>query len=309
MKRIPNRSPRITPSYETTSQPSPSQHNIDDSPKRKARGQPLPRPSKTSAKANRTRSLNDLPPRTSTPLSPPIQINLPAPRTDRSSISSVTGASTPTVHNDIATDTLRNDRLGTLVASLSHKLRDARCWKDFVKTQQGRPFLSTKVESLPHGAADHLADLRDHGVPATMADEPWTLQRKDECMARGPHKSAEEHSEFIRDEMADNIEQGFWVVLPYEQVKHLPNLRLSPLGVKEERERRPRLVVDHTWFGVNDATVPHTPKEAMQFGAALPRILHKVRHSNPAHGPVYMAKVDISDGFYCHTVSLWIWHT
>jgi hypothetical protein len=117
-------------------------------------------------------------------------------------------------------------------------------------------------------------------------------------MARGCHTSATEHKVFIREEMCDNIEKGFWVVLPYDQVKHLPNLHLSPLGVKEERVRRPRLVVDHTWFGVNATTVAYTPKEAMQFGAALPRILETVCHADPAYGPVYICKIDVADGFY-----------
>ena len=190
------------------------------------------------------------------------------------------------------------DRLGTLVQSLSSQLASSTSWHGFVKQRQGSPFLSSKLETLDHPAASHLTELRDYGVPALMSDEPWSQQRLQECLDRGCHTSANDHQQFIRDEMSDNIEHGFWVVLPFEQVKHLPNLRLSPLGVKEERERRPRLVVDHTWFGVNDATIQYTPKEAMQFGGTLPRILHKVRHADPAYGPVYLSKIDIADGFY-----------
>ena len=300
MKRIPNRSPRVTPSYsELPLQTNTSQHYDSSSPKRKARETTNTRPSKTSARVSRTRSLNDLPTDATTAPTPPLQI--PGPphiRTDYSTTSSVTGPSSTTAHNDIATDTLRNDRLGTLVASLTAKLDAAPDWETFVRSQQGSPFISSTIETLPHAAALHLADLRDNGVPATMADGDWTAERLDECMERGCHKSATEHRAFVRDEMADNIEQGFWMVLRYDQVKDLPNLHLSPLGVKDERERRPCLVVDHTWFGVNDVTLPHTPKEAMQFGGTLPRILYKVRHSNPAFGPIYLAKYDISDGFY-----------
>jgi hypothetical protein len=40
------------------------------------------------------------------------------------------------------------------------------------------------------------------------------------------------------------------------------------------------------------------PQEAMQFGRALDRLLYKIRHANPKYGPVYMATIDISDGFY-----------
>ena len=40
------------------------------------------------------------------------------------------------------------------------------------------------------------------------------------------------------------------------------------------------------------------PPEVMQFGGALSRILWLLQHADPAEGPVYMAKFDISDGFY-----------
>ena len=41
------------------------------------------------------------------------------------------------------------------------------------------------------------------------------------------------------------------------------------------------------------------PPEVMHFGGALLCILWLLRHANPEEGPVYMAKFDISDGFYC----------
>ena len=40
------------------------------------------------------------------------------------------------------------------------------------------------------------------------------------------------------------------------------------------------------------------PREAMQLGKALQRILQALVDANPAHGPVNMLKVDIADGFY-----------
>ena len=84
--------------------------------------------------------------------------------------------------------------------------------------------------------------------------------------------------------MAVFIGNGFWVVLPYDLVKDLPGLFPSPLGCKEERERRPRLVCDHTSFGLNQCTYLRTPEEAMQFGGALGRILYLIRHAHPGWG-------------------------
>ena len=57
--------------------------------------------------------------------------------------------------------------------------------------------------------------------------------------------------------------------------------------------------MDHTWFGVNDHTMVELPLEVMQFGDALSRILWLLQHANPDEGLVYMAKFNISDGFYC----------
>ena len=56
--------------------------------------------------------------------------------------------------------------------------------------------------------------------------------------------------------------------------------------------------MDHTWFGVNDHTVVELPSEVMQFGGALSCILWLLCHANPSHGLVYMAKYDLSGGFY-----------
>jgi hypothetical protein len=38
--------------------------------------------------------------------------------------------------------------------------------------------------------------------------------------------------------------------------------------------------------------------EAMQFGWSLKRIFWEILFANPAHGPVQMIKLDISDSFY-----------
>ena len=163
---------------------------------------------------------------------------------------------------------------------------------------RGRPHLSSEIEKLDHPAADLLKYYRDEGVPVNMSDEPWDLQTKDACIKRGPHPSAKLHAAFVRDEMADFAEGGHWVVLPYRLVREQEELRLSPVAAKEERDRRPRILVDHTYHGVNDATIEHAPVEAMQFGGALPRILTKIHRADPRHGPVYLAKYDLSDGFY-----------
>ena len=99
--------------------------------------------------------------------------------------------------------------------------------------------------------------------------------------------------------MADFINAGFWVVLLLEQVQCLgKDFRLSPLAVKEEVNRRPRVIIDHTWFRVNEHTIAQLPPEVMQFGGTLSRVLWMLRHADPKEGPIYLSKFDIANGFY-----------
>ncbi len=98
--------------------------------------------------------------------------------------------------------------------------------------------------------------------------------------------------------MTDFVNKGYWIVLPYQQVRNLPNLRLSPLGVVPQRERRPRLIVDYTFSEVNQDTERVAHREAMQFGKALKRVLRTILEAPATEGPCYLLKIDLSDGFY-----------
>ena len=68
------------------------------------------------------------------------------------------------------------------------------------------------------------------------------------ALKRGPHRSATEHTLFLRREFASMIERGQWVVLPYSVAKGLPGLRLSPPVVKVERDRRPLWLGDYSFL-------------------------------------------------------------
>ena len=73
---------------------------------------------------------------------------------------------------------------------------------------------------------------------------------------------------------------------------------MSPLGVVPQRDRRPRLIVDYTYSGVNEDTLQWAPREAMQFGRALQRVVTTLVHADARYGPAYMSKIDVADGFY-----------
>jgi hypothetical protein len=102
-----------------------------------------------------------------------------------------------------------------------------------------------------------------------LTTTPWDEARINAAVIRGPHKSARDHRAFLDTEMADMIDKNQWLVLPYSQARNLPNLRISPIGVVPQRDRRPRTIVDYSYSKINQETCPVAPNKAMQFGPAL----------------------------------------
>ena len=199
------------------------------------------------------------------------------------------------------TKRLRNDRLGTLVSALTTAFDQSQSWEDFVKSFRGRSYLSPTIDDLDHPAANLLREWRDEGIPVLSSAEPWNVSQKDEAVRRGCHPSATVHADFLREEMSEFIENKFWVVLPYQKVRDL-DVVFSPAAVKDERDRKPRLLCDHSWpwpwGAINDTTLAHAPPEAMQFGKALQRVLQLARHANPKYGAPKASKHDMKDGYY-----------
>jgi hypothetical protein len=56
--------------------------------------------------------------------------------------------------------------------------------------------------------------------------------------------------------------------------------------------------MDYTYTGVNQASAMLAPTHAMQFGNTFQRVLQRIAYANPSHGPVLLAKFDLSDGYY-----------
>ena len=94
------------------------------------------------------------------------------------------------------------------------------------------------------------------------------------------------------------INKGQWVILPYDKVKDLPGLRLSPPGCVPQRDWMPRWICDYTFSGVNPESLDIFERQYMQFGHALDRHLRKILLANSALGPLYLIKVNISNGLY-----------
>jgi hypothetical protein len=148
-------------------------------------------------------------------------------------------------------------------------------------------------------AARLLDNLRRNGASVRVRTPNWTLAQKEAALERGAHQSAKAHITFLRGEFADMIRKKQWILLAAALVMMQEELRLSPLGVIPQRDKRPRSIIDYTFYRINEDTVVMAPPEAMQFGKALWRILAGIVDENPRLGPVYISKVDITDGFYC----------
>lgn len=170
-------------------------------------------------------------------------------------------------------------------------------WQQFVKLRRNGGDLSS-LQNVNHKARRLLAHLKRKGAPVQVKTPPWTTQQIDQAIKRGPHQSCNQYIDFLDEEFIDMIRKGQWIILPASIAKQLKGLRVSPPGVVPQHERRPRWICDYTWSMLNEETVKLAPREAMQFGNCLDRVLREILLANPEYGPVLLNKTDLSDGFY-----------
>ena len=105
-------------------------------------------------------------------------------------------------------------------------LIQAMGWDQFVKHR--RPQSDFSSLQINHPARQLLKHYRDHGVPIQLTSPPWSQQKLQHALHRGPHKSSYEYLDFLEYEFVDMIQKGQWVVIPFSLAKNLPGLRLSP---------------------------------------------------------------------------------
>jgi hypothetical protein len=94
------------------------------------------------------------------------------------------------------------------------------------------------------------------------------------------------------------MRKGQWTVLPASLTCWLKGVRISPVGIVHQRDRRPHTIVDYSFYDINEDTAPISPNQSMQFGRALHHILCVILEENPCFGPVCMCKIYIIDGVY-----------
>ena len=169
-------------------------------------------------------------------------------------------------------------------------------WKKLVQEKRKRGDIGPL--EFQHPANRLIKQYQVNGVPVKLKTQPWGKKRLLQALHRGPHRSCFDHLSFLQHEFVDMINKDQWIVLPYDDVKDLPGLRLSPPGCIPQRDRRPRWICDYSYYDINAETIELFAADAMQFGHALERILRQILLADPALGHIKLIKVDIADGFY-----------
>ena len=186
------------------------------------------------------------------------------------------------------------DELGELLPSLSQSLDNDGFFETCLSTR-GRCEL-VELEWSAHPAAGLVNHLRTHSAPVSTH---YTLSEGDleAAIAYGCHGSAAKGAAFARTELAEQVWYGHVVVFPLSKVRDLADLWISPVGLIPQEGRQPRLIYDFTFGGLNDAVRKEAPAEAIQFGGAFRRLIHNIVTADPAFGPVFLSKIDMSDAY------------
>ena len=86
-------------------------------------------------------------------------------------------------------------------------------WTEFVRRRRGRGEFAD-LSAVKHPARRLLRQYKHRGAPVILSAGRWTEEDRQAALARGPHRSAEEHAPFLRKEFASMVEKGQWAVLP-----------------------------------------------------------------------------------------------
>jgi hypothetical protein len=133
------------------------------------------------------------------------------------------------------------DELDQLIEEASQLYLNSSSWEEFVpKVRDARGNFHPVVGTIPHPSAHLLNCFQIGGAPVACSGTPWSFAQKAAALTRGPHQSARQHIPFLRQEFVDMIRKGQWTLLPARLVLNELQLRLSPLGVVPQRDRRPR---------------------------------------------------------------------
>ena len=103
------------------------------------------------------------------------------------------------------------DELGKMILDDVRVLSKFRSVTEFLEHRQGRSNF-TDLKHVTHPARRLLRHISTRGAPVVLHTPPWDPARTTAAVARGPHQSAIEYRDFLREEMADMVRKAIWVV-------------------------------------------------------------------------------------------------
>ena len=104
---------------------------------------------------------------------------------------------------------VQNDELGKLIEQHAQLLVD-NGWEKFVHLLRQQGDLHLDLARAGHHPAYQLLDnIAKRGVLAVMLTEPWTEEKNQQCLKRGPHKSCNEFLDFLHEEILQFAHQGY----------------------------------------------------------------------------------------------------
>ncbi len=194
---------------------------------------------------------------------------------------------------------------------------------DFAPMQQaqGKRLMSPSACVSMHPFAATLKEW-EHGVPVDCGTD-WSWETIRAAVEKGAHSSATtpESIELIAEDVAYQVAAGYAEVYTWAEIQERrpSNLKVSPLAVVPQRNRRGRMILDLSFAvrrqrtkgrkrshdgeeilqeSVNDSTRRLAPEGPVkELGNVLPRILDFM-HSIPAEEHIYFSKVDLADGYW-----------
>ena len=106
-----------------------------------------------------------------------------------------------------------SEELGELIAK-DCLLLSRVGWQKFVRHRRGRGDFASLDNITSHPARNLLLRMKHEGVPVRFTTPPWSRQRVDEALKRGPHRSCRDYIDFLEEEFIDMIKKGQWIILP-----------------------------------------------------------------------------------------------
>ena len=161
------------------------------------------------------------------------------------------------------------------------------------------------------------------GVPVDCG-EAWDWDTVEAAVAQGAHRSATspESIALVKEDVAYQVQAGYAEIVRWEDLRRLrpKNLKVSPLAVVPQRNRRGRMILDLSFAvrrqtprgqrrkrnidgdilqeSVNDTTVKQAPDGPVkELGNVLPRVLDFMA-AVPEEEHIYFSKLDLADGYW-----------